>query len=219
MIDFSVTFDAEPLQRALRAAPATVFAGIKDGGMRGLYGFRKEFLARVPSHLSRARKGVANPSTWPVRSTGNDIATLAWSISTGSIAAFYLQVGGTIRPRRKKFIALALAAAKNKSDTARLPGYSSPTSARRLRGAVFVFHEQNGEAVLLEVRRTVGRSRQIVPTFQLVTSITVKPVLGFFESWENGASEGFVRRLGLTLNRELRKAGLPPTGLAEEVGA
>lgn len=194
----------DTLRRAMAEMPAAFFPAVLDGLKRMLYGFRKDFLERAPPHLSRRRRGVLSKENWPVRSSGTSLDTLKVVLFTGSVTAYYLEVGGTIRPQRKQFIALALDAAKNKSGTARLPGYSSPTSARRLRGAIFVFHEEFGKKVLLEVRRTKGKSRKIVPAFELVSSIEVKPILGFFAAWDAQGPDDALRRIGLSIDKVLR---------------
>ena len=193
------------LRRAMGEMPAALFPAVKEGLEYMLAGFRKEFLATTPAHLSRRRRGLASNSSWPIESTGNTLDSLVVSLFTESPAAHLMEVGGTVKPKSGQYLALPLAGALNKAGTARLPGYRTPAEARARRGAVFVtYTTKKGTKLLLEVRRGGKRQRGTIAAYVLVPSLHAKPVLGFFSAWTAHGPDNAVRRVGKSIDKVLK---------------
>jgi hypothetical protein len=123
---------------------------------------------------------------------------------TTSEAAHLLEHGGTIRPKAgQRYVALPLPGALGKSGQ-RLPGFSSPETARRKRGKDFIiFNTKKGDLALRELRGKKKRPGNYV--FLLKRTVTVKPRLGLYAAWGSEPAQSAVsRRLNDNIAKALR---------------
>lgn len=102
------------------------------------------------------------------KAEGSLIKTLLGSM--GVVYARIQEFGGLIKPKRGKYLAIPLSAAKTKAGVAR---YASP---RDIPGLVFL-KSKTGNPILAQ-RVAKGKKSKLVPMFVLVKSVTLKPTLG-----------------------------------------
>lgn len=122
------------------------------------------------------------------KADGSIIKTLIGSM--GVIYARIQEFGGLIKPKRGKYLAIPLAAAKT---GAGVPRYASPRDVPDL---VFLRSKKGNPILAKKVGK--GKRARLVPMFVLVTSVTLKPRLGLRDTVKKffqGPSSFFVGEL------------------------
>jgi hypothetical protein len=175
-------------------APGVTFYHVRDT-MGGIFGsHRRTFLKRTDvklRRLGRAFRYKVKPKD-KKRKFYQDLGDITGEAYTTSTAALGLEKGGTIRPKRGRFLIIPLGEAL--TTTGRLKKRWSP--GRRPKSLV-VLPDNFGvigprirnRGLMLFWPKKVGKGRVLIPVFRLVRSVTIKKRLGFMRTWDQLSSD------------------------------
>ena len=107
-----------------------------------------------------------------VHHDGKDLNSWEMAEYTTSPYARIHEYGGTVRPKRSKYLAIPLAAAKTAGGDSRggPRSFTNTFFARSKAGNLILFQNQ-------------GSKKKPLPLFVMKKQVTLKPRLGFFEEW------------------------------------
>lgn len=171
-----IRLDMKAFQKASEKMPEKLYPRMKQAfrvvGDNFLRTFIKPRLTGSPG--VRMRAGTLARS-FKKNVAGTNIKSLILMIFTDSKYARIHEKGGTIKPTKSKYLAIPLDAAKTGAGVSR---YKSP---RDVPGLKFGGYSKAGNPIL----RTVEGQ----PMYVLVQSVTIKPRLGMFKTWERDATK------------------------------
>ena len=209
-LDVSVKIPVKEYQDLFDQAPDVAFYHLRDT-MGAVFGsFRR-------THLSRTQVRNARRLTFyrisPLgnqgkkRKPGQDLSAIVGESLTSSKAALGLEVGGTIRPKKGKFLAIPMDTVRTKSGRARKGSHSPKRYARGKKpGSLVVLPENAGQfppnpradGLVLFHRRGSGKKRRLIPVFRLVREVRIKPRFKFMDTWDSLKADRVARfRKGL----------------------
>lgn len=174
--------DTRAFERAMRAAPERLYVGLRAAigahHRRHLAAFRGGRF-----HAGRSGAGVQTRSgalgrSFGVEIRGTDLDSLiVLTRSSGVPYARIQEAGGIIRPRRSRYLAIPLGAAKTPSGVLRAPPRAwADTFVRRIGGGRLLIMQQ--------------RKGGAVPLFLLTRGpVTLRPRLGFMSSFSDRENE------------------------------
>jgi hypothetical protein len=153
-----------------------------------LLAYLQGFAMRVPPLLMRragpaglrSRSGTLANSFQAAELPGASDEEWAGSVYTRAPYARLQEFGGTVTPKRAKYLTIPLDAAKTRA-AGQVRGY-----ARSWPGITFVRRLDDGRLCVF-VRKGQGKRAREIPIFLLVRSVTVPPRLGFREAWDADA--------------------------------
>lgn len=183
-----------------------VFIALRLSGRPGLN--------RVSGALIRSFRVGRSPRGVPL----NDV--VSWLASASPYAAIH-ETGGTIRPKRRRALAVPLEAAKTKAgglkgssvtlaEDAMTVGSTAIEKGERTlyarRDLQFIHSKKAkaaGKAPILAVIRGKGKRARIIPMFALVRSVEIKPRMQFFDTFESWSARPASLRFFSTALRRL----------------
>ncbi len=193
MIDLEVEFDTRAFQLAFHASPRILYGHMRTAFRRAAFSTRRKWLGETAVDVRAGRFGLR--SAFRYDEVGHDLDTLEGHFGTESTAALGLEIGGRIIPRHGRYLAIPIGIAL-RSDGRVKPNYATPAKAAR-RGVKLLALKFPGEPRrLYEVRKGGRRNatgsriagaftqlggstrRLLIPAYNLVRSITQRPVLG-----------------------------------------
>lgn len=172
----TVHLDASEL-RDLGAAYKKVGASLLEGGRKVLFPVlndaKNDMRRLVSGSVLRVRTGILRNSitTEGPTAQGQQLEGRAGLLTDGPASKYghFLIHGGTITPKRGKYLAIPIGPALTGSGAARFPG-----GPRTVDGLVFIPRTRAGNTILALVSGR-GKSRRITPYFVLKRSVTIRP--------------------------------------------
>lgn len=190
---FEAKFDTKKFEEALEKTPGRLFVGMRLSftkiGNDYIRTLTKERLSGA-GDKSLARRTGTLARSFAKTVAGSELNELNLMIFTDVKYAPIHQFGGTIRPKKGKYLAIPLGAAKTRAGVAR---WTSPRDVPDLK---YGGRSAAGNILL----RTVDGT----PMFVLVRQVTIKPRLGMFETWDK-EFPGYVEVLNTKVGEVLRR--------------
>lgn len=219
--DVEMQVSAGRIQNLFVRAPGTAFFYFRDvvGSMFGSH--RREWIARNQVAFKQKRtinklffyRVYPRKNLKPVPGAPVSLDQIKGETYTRSKMALAHERGGTITPTRGKALAIPIGGSLLPSGKVRKE-WRTPAKFR----AAFPSRElialgSAGKRVLYEARRTKGGRRRkregrdkLTPAFVLVPSVTLKPRLNFFKTWDQLSSDRG-RRLAAALAKIVEAIG------------
>ena len=164
--------DIGGFKKAIEKVPGELYNQSKSAMNRiGDYYIRKLTVEHLSGHGSNslARRSSALSRSFNKYTDGSTIDDLALTIYTDSKYARIHEFGGTIRPRKGKYLAIPLDAAKTGA------GVSRMSSPRNVAGLNYGGRSKAGNIIL--------RDESGTPMFVLVRQVEIPPRLSMFKTW------------------------------------
>ena len=172
----TVQFDAEQFNRAMREVPGKLFDELRDGFKTHHRRFLNHF-KRTRLRKTREGEGVQTRSgalrrSFHVESGGSRLEDLfATTFSAGVPYASIQEEGGEITPKRGKYLAIPLDAAKTRAGVTRKPP--------RQWTDTFFIRSKKGTLLLMQ-----KRAHEMIPLFAMVKRVVIPGELGFMKTWD-----------------------------------
>ncbi len=168
------TFTPDEFRAAMEKAPRRLFEEVTSR----LVNRGREFIQRTfPRARLRGGDGLHNRTgrlrgSFDITSKGDDLNSWQMAEFTTSPYAKIHEHGGTVRPKRAKYLAIPLAAAKTKGGDVRggPRAFTNTFFAKSKAGNLILFQNQ-------------GKGKKPLPLFVMKREVNLKPRLGFFEEW------------------------------------
>lgn len=191
-----VTFKDREFRGLAKQFPRKTFKEIK----RTMKFLKSDFEGKFQNKRLRGRPGLKKRSGSLARSldgrvVGDSLRDLGFFMQIGGATAPYARIheeGGTIRPKKGRFLTIPLRAAMVRTGIARgtARSFANTFVARSRRGALLIFQK-------------TGKS--IKPLFALVKSVTIPPRLKFVATWTKQRTFQ-IRKLNDALGRVVARA-------------
>lgn len=172
----TVSLDTTEL-RDLGKAYQKVGASLLDGGRKVLFPVlndaKNDMRRLVSGPVLRVRTGILRNSMTTEGPTvhGQQLEGRAGLLTDGPASKYghFLVRGGTITPKRGKYLAIPIGPALTGSGAARFPG-----GPRTVDGLVFIPRTRAGNTILALISGR-GKARKLTPYFVLKRSVTIRP--------------------------------------------
>lgn len=194
---YEIKWDVSRWKQLVAKFPKTLAEACRLGLLKGMTDFREYFRERQlrgRPGLNRRTSALFNSFALLGSPKGAGLNDVWAKLASSSKYALIHETGGTIRPKRRKFLAIPLPTAQAKAGAMRGnlvgldPAGGTTPSLYGVKGLV-LFKSKAGNLLLGE-----PKPGGIVPLFVLKRSVTIPPRLGFLARFKEWVAAGNVRQ-------------------------
>lgn len=205
------------LRRIPSALEIELYQGMRDIGVEHLVSMKRRMERGTSSvgfgqHTRSSTGALQRSFAYEIRGRGSLDGLGMKVFSAGSVYANIQEFGGTIMPKKAKFLAVPMPAIRrpNGSIVGKYSGgprslmRDEKDTSRDPAGGTFIYRSKRGKLFIVE---RVGKGKRATLKFlwALVKSVRLRAGLGWFATWR-GAEKQHAARLQLAARRALAKA-------------